>query len=58
MRQIRTPRLDLPQRMTVVRLIDAKLVRVSANALDEDEKSALKAYARPACLTGGQHSNA
>lgn len=34
-------RLDLPRRTTVVRLIDARLVTFSANALDEDEKSAL-----------------
>ena len=48
--QIHMPLMDLPRRMTVVRLVDAGLVIFSAIALDEDEMSALEAYGRPAVL--------
>jgi hypothetical protein len=48
--QIHMPLMDLPRRMTVVRLVDARLVVFSAIALDEDEMSALEAYGRPAYL--------
>jgi len=42
--------MDLPRRMTVVRLNDSRLVVFSAIALDEDEMAALEAYGRPAFL--------
>lgn len=48
--EIHMPLMDLPRRMTVVRLSDASLVIFSAIALDEDEMSALEAYGRPAYL--------
>ena len=48
--EIHMPLMDLPRRMTVVRLRDARLVVFSAIALDEDEMSALEAYGRPAYL--------
>ncbi len=48
--EIHMPLIDLPPRMTVVRLRDASLVVFSAIALDEDEMSALEAYGRPAVL--------
>jgi hypothetical protein len=48
--EIHMPLMDLPRRMTVVRLADAGLVIFSAIALDEDEMSALEAYGRPAFL--------
>jgi len=48
--EIHMPLMDLPRRMTVVRLVDAGLVIFSAIALDEDEMSALEAYGRPAVL--------
>ena len=48
--EIHMPLMDLPRRMTVVRLADASLVVFSAIALDEDEMSALEAYGRPAVL--------
>ena len=48
--EIHMPLMDLPRRMTVVRLADASLVVFSAIALDEDEMSALEAYGRPAYL--------
>ncbi|MDP9932822.1 hypothetical protein [Variovorax paradoxus] len=48
--EIHMPLMDLPRRMTVVRLRDASLVIFSAIALDEDEMSALEAYGRPAYL--------
>jgi len=48
--EIHMPLMDLPRRMTVVRLTDATLVVFSAIALDEDEMSALEAYGRPAVL--------
>jgi hypothetical protein len=40
----------LTRRMTVVRLIDSRLVIFSAIALDEDEMASLEAYGRPAFL--------
>ena len=48
--EIHMPLMDLPRRMAVVRLADARLVVFSAIALDEDEMSALEAYGRPAYL--------
>ena len=48
--EIHMPLMDLPRRMTVVRLVDARLVVFSAIALDDDEMSALEAYGRPAYL--------
>ena len=48
--EIHMPLMDLPRRMTVVRLNDSRLVVFSAIALDEDEMAALEAYGRPAFL--------
>lgn len=48
--EIHMPLMDLPRRMTVVRLADSRLVIFSAVALDEDEMAALEAYGRPAYL--------
>ena len=48
--EIHMPLMDLPRRMTVVRLVDARPVVFSAIALDDDEMSALEAYGRPAYL--------
>jgi len=48
--EIRMPIMDLPRRMTVVRLNDSRLVVFSAISLDEDEMAALEAYGRPAFL--------
>lgn len=48
--EIHMPLMDLPRRMTVVRLSDASLVIFSAIALDEEEMSALEDYGRPAFL--------
>jgi hypothetical protein len=48
--EIHMPLMDLPRRMTVVRLVDASLVVFSAVALDEEEMSALETYGRPAYL--------
>jgi hypothetical protein len=48
--EVHMPLMDLPRRMTVVRLVDASLVIFSAIALDEDEMTALEAYGRPAVL--------
>jgi hypothetical protein len=48
--EIHMPLMDLPRRMTIVRLTDASLVVFSAIALDADEMSALEAYGRPAWL--------
>lgn len=48
--EIHMPLMDLPRRMTVVRLNDSRLVVFSAIALDEDEMAALEAYGRPAYL--------
>jgi hypothetical protein len=47
---IEMPLMHLPRRMTVVRLVDARLVIFSAIALDEDEMAALEAYGRPSFL--------
>lgn len=48
--EIHMPLMDLPRRMTVVRLNDSRLVVFSAIALDEDEMAALEAYGSPAFL--------
>jgi hypothetical protein len=48
--EIHMPLMDLPRRMTVVRLADSRLVIFSAVALDDDEMAALEAYGRPAYL--------
>lgn len=48
--EIHMPLMDLPRRMTVVRLASGRLVVFSAIALDEDEMSALEAYGRPGFL--------
>jgi hypothetical protein len=48
--QIHMPLMDLPRRMTVVRLNDSRLVVFSAIALAEHEMAALEAYGRPAYL--------
>src|SRR5450755_1012731 len=48
--EIHMPLMDLPRRMTVVRLIDSRLVVFSAVALDEDEMAALEVFGRPAYL--------
>jgi hypothetical protein len=47
---IRMPLMDLPRRMTVVRLSDSRLVVFSAIALDEKEMATLEAFGRPAYL--------
>lgn len=47
---IHMPLMDLPRRMTVVRLNDSRLIIYSAIALDEDEMTWLEAYGRPAFL--------
>ncbi len=48
--QIRMPLMNLPRRMTVVRLNDSRLVVWSAIALDEQEMATLEAFGRPAFL--------
>jgi hypothetical protein len=48
--ELHMPLMDLPRRMTVVRLRDGRLVIFSAIALDEHEMAALEAYGRPAYL--------
>ena len=48
--EIHMPLMDLPRRMTVVRLQDSRMVVFSAIALDEDEMAALETYGRPAFL--------
>ena len=48
--EIHMPLMDLPRRMTVVRLADARLVVFSAIALGPDEMKALEDYGRPAYL--------
>jgi hypothetical protein len=48
--KIHMPLMDLPRRMTVVRLADSRLVVFSAIALDEDEMAALEAHGHPAYL--------
>ena len=47
---IHMPLMDLPRRMTVVRLSDSRLVVFSAIALDDDEMAALETFGRPAYL--------
>lgn len=47
---IHMPLMELPRRMTVVRLYDARLVVYSAIAMDEDEMIALEAWGRPTFL--------
>jgi hypothetical protein len=46
---IRVP-MDLPRRMTVVRLADSRLVIFSAIALDEEGMASIEAFGRPAFL--------
>ncbi|MEO8674569.1 MAG: hypothetical protein ABI569_03270 [Casimicrobiaceae bacterium] len=55
--EIRMPLMDLPRRMTVVRLHDSRLVIFSAIALDDQEMRALEDYGRPAFLVvpSGKH---
>jgi hypothetical protein len=48
--QIKMPLMELPRRMTVVRLSDARLVVWSAIALDTAEMARLEALGRPAFL--------
>ncbi len=48
--EIHMPLMDLPRRMTVVRLSGSRLVVFSAIALDENEMAALEAFGRPAYL--------
>jgi hypothetical protein len=48
--QIHMPLMDLPRRMTVVRLAGSRLVIFSAIALDEAQMSAIEAFGRPAYL--------
>lgn len=48
--ELHMPLGDLPRRMTVARLNDARLVVFSAIALDEVEMRALEEYGRPAFL--------
>jgi len=47
---IKMPLMDLPRRMTVVRLRDGRLVVWSAIALDEPAMATLEAFGRPAFL--------
>jgi len=47
---LRMPLMDLPRRMTVVRLRDWRLVIWSAIALDDTQMAKLEAYGRPAFL--------
>jgi len=47
---IRMPLVDLPRRMTVVRLADSRLVVWSAIALDDTEMTRLEAFGSPAFL--------
>ncbi len=44
------PLVDVPRRMTVVRLRDGRLVVFSAMALHEDEMAALEGYGQPAFM--------
>ena len=48
--KIRMPLMDLPRRMTVVRLAGSRLAVFSAIALDDDEMAALEAFGVPAFL--------
>jgi hypothetical protein len=41
--EIHMPLMDLPRRMTMVRLLDRRLIAFSAIALDPDEMSTLEA---------------
>jgi hypothetical protein len=47
---IHMPLMDLPRRMTVVRLNGSRLVVFSAIALDENEMATLEAFGRPSFL--------
>src|SRR5258708_39399220 len=47
---IRMPLMNLPRRMTVVRLNDSRLVVWSAIALDEQGMATLEAFGHPAVL--------
>jgi hypothetical protein len=48
--QIRMPLMNLPRRMTVVRLSGSRLIVFSAIALDDDEMASLEEFGRPAFL--------
>jgi hypothetical protein len=48
--RIKMPLMDLPRRMTVVRLRDARLVVWSAIALDDPAMATLEAFGKPAFL--------
>lgn len=48
--RIRMPLMELPRRMTVVRLSDSRLVIWSAIALDDTQMASLEAYGRPTFL--------
>src|SRR6185503_13326996 len=48
--EIHMPLMNLPRRMTVVRLSDGRLVIWSAIALDENGMATLEAFGRPAFL--------
>src|SRR6476661_1537254 len=48
--EIRMPLMNLPRRMTVVRLGDSRLVIWSAIALDDDAMATLEAFGHPAFL--------
>jgi hypothetical protein len=48
--EIHMPLMDLPRRMTVVRMSASRLVVFSAIALTENEMAALEAFGRPAYL--------
>jgi hypothetical protein len=48
--RLRMPIMDLPRRMTVVRLDDSRLVIWSAIALDDSQMQRLEAFGRPAFL--------
>src|SRR4030095_16861678 len=48
--KIHMPLMDLPRRMTLVRLAASRLVVFSAIALDEDEMATLEAHGYPAYL--------
>jgi hypothetical protein len=55
--EIRMPFMNLPRRMTVVRLGDSRLVIWSAIALDDDAMATLEAFGHPAFLVvpNGHH---
>ena len=48
--ELRMPLMNLPRRMTIVRLQDSRLVVWSAIALDERGMAAVEAFGRPAFL--------